>query len=237
MHQFSRRPRPASIDGSIKSMRDVTTVLKAKSTLLVQKRHRLERLEAERDLDTLMSFSEYRHRTTKRHVSTTKDDPQWLRQSEAARATVPNGGYLAWRSVAGYALVCLSTLGLQYAYSAIYPALLDSLNDGPMMTALVGSLCAGMMEAFAVPTALLIARIGPQRTCVVGCALSVIGMVCSAECNRAWQLLLTHGLLTGVGHSLAFFSPIVLMARARRGQFSTTSTGASSWLLAASCTC
>ena len=138
-----------------------------------------------------------------------EEDPLVVHAMLHNQQSAPNGGGRAWLVVFGYFLVCSSTLGLQYAYAAIFPALLVALGEGPTATALVGSLCAGMMEGFAVVTALSIARLGAQRTCQIGGLLAVVGLTLSAACDSVWQLCLTHGVVTGLGHSLAFFSPIV----------------------------
>lgn len=53
-------------------------------------------------------------------------EPKWLRVLGTAKMhpLPPDGGSQAWLRVFGYFLVCTGTLGLQYAFSALYPALL-----------------------------------------------------------------------------------------------------------------
>ena len=174
---------------------------------------RRRRDQAIRNLNALSSMSIYIRRVIKLNHGASTDDPRWLRKSDIEQAAVPNGGISAWLRVLGYFLVCTGTLGLQYAFAALYPTLLDTFGEGPTITALIGSLCAGSMEGFAVPSSLVIARLGARRTCLIGCALATVGLLLSAACSSVWQLVLTYGLLTGVGHSLAFFAPIVLMPR------------------------
>jgi MFS family permease len=140
-------------------------------------------------------------------------DPEWLHVALHQQMQAPDGGWRAWSVVFGYFLVCFSTLGVQWAYSAIYGELLRALDEGPALTALVGSLCMGVMEGFAVLAALTISRFGSQRACQIGGVLAVAGLLLSAACTSVWQLCLTFGIITGLGHSLAFFSPIVLMPR------------------------
>ena len=140
-------------------------------------------------------------------------DPLWLQNALQMQMQAPDGGWRAWSVVFGYFLVCFSTLGVQWAYSAIYGELLRALDEGPALTALVGSLCMGVMEGFAVLAALTISRFGSQRACQIGGVLAVAGLLLSAACTSVWQLCLTFGIITGLGHSLAFFSPIVLMPR------------------------
>ena len=54
-----------------------------------------------------------------------------------------NGGKAAWMQVLAYFLTCIGTLGVQYAFSALYAELLDDIGRGSQAgTSLVGSLCA-----------------------------------------------------------------------------------------------
>ena len=123
----------------------------------------------------------------------------------------PDGGADAWLCVLGYFLVCIGTLGVQYAYGTLYSELLNALGGSPGGTAFVGSLCAGLMDGLGAVSGIVISRIGSRRACVLGCFLSVSGTAASAAATRLWHLYLTYGLVAGVGQSLAFFAPIVLM--------------------------
>jgi hypothetical protein len=189
----------------------ITHVTVARGFAGLRARAKANRMEV--NLETMALMSVFITRQVKLAQESTIEDPRWLRKTHAKQQAVPDGGVQAWLRVFGYFLVCMSTLGLQYAFSALYPALLQALKAGPTATALVGSLCAGTMEGFAVPAALVISRYGARTACLLGCALSVLGLLCSAACTSVWQLILAYGLLTGLGHSLAFFAPIVLMAR------------------------
>jgi MFS family permease len=123
----------------------------------------------------------------------------------------PNGGRDAWLVVLGYFLVCVATLGTQYCFGALYVELLGALGGSPGATAFVGSLCSGMQLAPGGLSGMIIARIGARRACVVGGVLASAGTALSALATELWQLYLAFGLLAGVGHSLAFFSPLTLM--------------------------
>lgn len=167
------------------------------------------------------------------HTGSVDFDPEWLHVALHQQMQAPDGGWRAWSVVFGYFLVCFSTLGVQWAYSAIYGELLRALDEGPALTALVGSLCMGVMEGFAVLAALTISRFGSQRACQIGGVLAVAGLLLSAACTSVWQLCLTFGIITGLGHSLAHSADASLVqyeahtrARARQHWRGTHASGA-----------
>ena len=136
-----------------------------------------------------------------------------LRRAQPVEVPPPDGGAQAWLRVFAYILCCLGSLGLQYGFGTLYVSLLDALGEGPAATALVGSLCAGGMDGFAFISGKTIEHFGSRQTCLLGMLLSVIGLASSAAATRTWHLYLSYGLVCGLGQSLAFFSPIVMMTR------------------------
>ena len=127
-------------------------------------------------------------------------------------STVPDGGCAAWTRVVAYAVICTSTLGVMYAFSPLYALLLDELQSPPFATAFVGSLASGMMDGTSVLTGIMIERFGYRKTCMAGGLIASGGMAFSAFATELWQLYLSFGLGMGLGISLAFFPPIVLMS-------------------------
>ena len=125
----------------------------------------------------------------------------------------PNGGASAWLRVAAYAVVCIGTLGVQYAFGPFYTLLLEEFGSPPAATSFVGSLCVGLMDSLAVFSGMLIERIGSSRTCILGAIIASSGMALSACTTRLWHLYITYGVIVGVGTSMAFMSPIVLMSQ------------------------
>ncbi len=56
---------------------------------------------------------------------------------------------------------------------------------------------AAMLEAPLVN--ILIKRCGTNRLMLIGCVLWLLGFLLAAESTQFWQLLLTQGLLVGIG--------------------------------------
>ena len=110
-----------------------------------------------------------------------------------------------------YWLVSFMTLGMQYAYGALYVQLLDQLDSTRDFLAFVGSLSIGVMDGSALLSGVLVQRLGSRRACWLGASVATVGWVLSAAVSRPWQLLLTYSLLVGAGMSLALNAAIMLM--------------------------
>jgi MFS family permease len=116
--------------------------------------------------------------------------------------------------VTGYWLVCIGTLGVQYAFGTLYVHILEIFPEVTRaQAALVGALCAGIMDGVAAFAGMAVQRIGNRRSCFLGALLSALGLIGSAYANRAgwWVLLLTYSIAVGVGHALSLYAAIMLM--------------------------
>ena len=110
-----------------------------------------------------------------------------------------------------YWLVCTATIGMQYAFGSLYVVVLDSFESSRSEAALVGALCAGLMDGLAALSGVIVQRIGSRAACIVGGVLAAAGLASSAAATAWWHLLLSYSLLVGVGHSLALFAAITLI--------------------------
>ena len=135
------------------------------------------------------------------------------RDAQQPLSRPPDGGCAAWLRVFAYALVCICTLGVQYAFSPLYALLLVEMGSPPAETAFVGSLSTGLMDGLAIFAGIAVERFGSQRTCVAGALLCSSGLVLAALSTELWQLFLTYGVLLGTGSSLSLFSALALMNR------------------------
>ena len=123
----------------------------------------------------------------------------------------PDGGVSAWLRVLAYAIICITTLGVQYAFSPLYALLLVELGSPPAETAFVGSLSTGLMDGCGALSGIALERFGYRKTCIMGALMASSGMAIASVCTELWQLYLSYGVLLGIGSSLAFFAPIVII--------------------------
>lgn len=126
----------------------------------------------------------------------------------------PDGGSAAWARVAALWLCCAGTLGLQYAFGAVYVDLVEEFPDsGRGATAAVGGICVGIMDVGAIGAGLLMAKIGERRCCLLGATLTSAGLLASSYARRLSVLYLTWGVMVGAGMALSLFSGVVCVNR------------------------
>ncbi len=122
----------------------------------------------------------------------------------------PDGGSAAWARVASLWLCCAGTLGLQYAFGALYVDLVEEFPEaGRGATAAVGGICVGIMDVGAVGAGVVMARIGERRCCILGAILTSAGLLASSYARTLALLYLTWGVMVGGGMALSLFSGVV----------------------------
>lgn len=124
---------------------------------------------------------------------------------------VLDAGRQAWGRVVAFWFACAGTLGLQYAFGALYVDLLDEFGGSRAATAAVGGICAGVMDLGAVGAGLFMGRWGERRCCLAGGVLSAVGLFTSSYAGSLPVLYLTYGVVLGAGLSLSLFSGVVIL--------------------------
>lgn len=121
----------------------------------------------------------------------------------------PDGGGAAWGRVLALWFCCAGTLGLQYAFGALYVDLLEEFGGSRAATAAVGGIGVGIMDLGAIGAGLVMARVGERRCCLMGAVLTSIGLLTSSYAHSLGVLYLTWGVLVGSGMALSLFAGVV----------------------------
>lgn len=112
-------------------------------------------------------------------------------------------------------LTIVITIGLNQSYGVfqnyyISPSqtILRSKNNSPGLVAFVGTLASGMTWVGSIFINPLLTRISLsqlRKLCILGGVLMSLGLGLASISSTIWQLLLTQGLLYGIGSSLLYF--------------------------------
>jgi MFS family permease len=134
------------------------------------------------------------------------------------RPTTRNGQALVLLS--SFLTICI-TIGLNQSYGvfqAYYTSptqtFLPSSTSSSALTAFVGTLGAGLTWGGSIFVNPILARVslsGTRYLCVLGVLLMALGFGLASLSTQVWHLLLTQGLLYGIGSSLLYF-PILSTA-------------------------
>ncbi|KAJ3375781.1 hypothetical protein GGF31_002985 [Allomyces arbusculus] len=128
----------------------------------------------------------------------------------------PDGGLSAILVVVASFLVNFTTLGIQYSFG-IYQKYLPNAEFKGRATAaevsLVGSVSFGFMYLLGVYSGRLADVYGYRRMVLAGTVIMVVGLVLAAFATELWHLMVTQGLLLGIGCSVTYFPGVAVNAQ------------------------
>ena len=91
-----------------------------------------------------------------------------------------------------------------FAFGIFLPLYVESLNSSTFSVALIGSLAFAVSLALSPLTGWLTDTYGPRKVLFVSAILSSLGFYTASLSTTLWQLLLSQGLLVGLGASGAY---------------------------------
>lgn len=119
----------------------------------------------------------------------------------------PDSGWNAWIQVAASFALFATTVGGVYSWGVFQDALVARGLAPSSTLAFIGSLQATVQAVFAIPIARLVRAYGPRRVAVAGAIFTGLGPILAGWCTENFAaLLITEGLLFGLGEALCFFS-------------------------------
>ncbi|KAG6006976.1 hypothetical protein E4U21_006496 [Claviceps maximensis] len=136
--------------------------------------------------------------------------------------TYPEGGLQAWLVVLGSWFALMSSMGLMnsigvfQAYTIGHQ--LQGYSEGTV--GWIFSIYTFLAFFCGVYIGPVFDKYGPRWLIVVGCVITVSGVVCMSFCKELWQFILSFGVLCGLGTSLLFTPSIAAVGhwfRRRRG--------------------
>ncbi|KAK3092671.1 hypothetical protein FSP39_005690 [Pinctada imbricata] len=123
---------------------------------------------------------------------------------------VPDGGY-GWVIVLCSFLCAFVIDGLVGSFGLIYPSLIDSLESPPALTSMIGSALIGCFLLMGIATSVLILKFGCRPVAFTGSCLATIGFVLSFFATDVWSMLVTYGMIAGVGVGLLYLPANVIV--------------------------
>ncbi|KAE9370424.1 monocarboxylate transporter [Stipitochalara longipes BDJ] len=122
--------------------------------------------------------------------------------------------------ISSFLTICI-TIGLNQSYGVFQSyytspsqTMLPVSTSSSALTAFIGTLGSGLTWSGSLLINPILARLNVQGTkllCIIGVLCMSLGLGLASLCSQVWQLLLTQGLLYGIGSSLLYF-PILSVA-------------------------
>lgn len=123
----------------------------------------------------------------------------------------PDAGVLAWTQVASAFALFFTTMGGIYSWGVFQDALVARGLAPSATLAFIGSVQVALEAVFAIPFGRLVRAYGPRRVAIIGSLCTGLGPIIAGSCvDNFVALLLTEGLLYGLGAALCFFSVATL---------------------------
>ncbi|ETE72147.1 Monocarboxylate transporter 10, partial [Ophiophagus hannah] len=115
----------------------------------------------------------------------------------------PNGGW-GWVVVLAAATHCLLVGGFHSAFGVYMLPLLDTFKSSNSQIAWIGSISYAFIMIFGPVSGKLLVKYGAIKVALIGNLVTIGGLVWSSYTHNLPMLFFTHGIIVGVGSSLAY---------------------------------
>ncbi|XP_050702278.1 uncharacterized protein LOC126988265 [Eriocheir sinensis] len=123
----------------------------------------------------------------------------------------PDGGW-GWVIVAASFMVHCIADGITMSFGVLFVELLSYFQEGKSLTSWVGSLFMAIPLLAGPLASILTDRYGCQTVTIIGAVVASFGFFISAFVNTIPLLLLTVGVITGLGLAVCYVAAIVIVA-------------------------
>jgi len=123
-----------------------------------------------------------------------------------------DGGY-GWVVVAASFLCNMVLDGISYSFGMLLEPIKKDFNSGSASVSLVGSILAGMILLTGPVSAFCCNKFGTRLTCALGAVLSGLAIFCSSFSQSIPVLIVSYGVLGGVGLGLMYVPSVVCVSQ------------------------
>ncbi|XP_030377728.1 monocarboxylate transporter 14-like [Scaptodrosophila lebanonensis] len=155
--------------------------------------------------------------STKNCLTSSDSGQQQLMRSDDATDSIsmkntfpkaPDGGY-GWVVVFASLVISFIADGLSFSYGLINTELLHYFGESPSKTAWIGSLFFSVPLLMGPVWSNLVDKYGCRKMTIFGGVVSVFGLALSSICNSIEMLMMTFGLISGLGLGIGYVTAVV----------------------------
>ncbi|XP_011196604.2 uncharacterized protein LOC114803508 [Zeugodacus cucurbitae] len=147
----------------------------------------------------------------KRLISNESGDSIDSSSTDKKKPEIPDGGY-GWVVVLASLIVSLIADGLSFSFGLINSELLHYFGESPSKTAWISSLFFSVPLLMGPIWSNLVDNYGCRKMTIFGGLLSAIGFGLSSLCNSVEMLMLTFGIISGLGLGIGYVTAVVSIA-------------------------
>lgn len=147
----------------------------------------------------------------KRLISNESGDSIDSSSTDKKKPEIPDGGY-GWVVVLASLVVSLIADGLSFSFGLINSELLHYFGESPSKTAWISSLFFSVPLLMGPIWSNLVDNYGCRKMTIFGGLLSAIGFGLSSLCNSVEMLMVTFGIISGLGLGIGYVTAVVSIA-------------------------
>ncbi|KAH8299817.1 hypothetical protein KR044_006423, partial [Drosophila immigrans] len=147
----------------------------------------------------------------KRLISNESGDSIDSSTTEKKTPKMPDGGY-GWVVVFASLMVSLIWDGLSFSFGLINTQLLDYFKESPSKTAWISSLFFSVPLLMGPIWSNLVDKYGCRKMTILGGVISAFGFAISSVCNSIEMLMITFGIISGLGLGIGYVTAVVSIA-------------------------
>nr|XP_014092296.1 uncharacterized protein LOC106618876 isoform X1 [Bactrocera oleae] len=171
-----------------------------------------DRLTTATSQETLAMFdSRNVTRTPNRLITSGLTDSIGSSSTDKKATAIPDGGY-GWVIVVASLIVSLIADGLGFSFGLINSELLNYFGESASKTAWISSLFFSVPLLMGPIWSNLVDKYGCRKMTIFGGLLSAIGFGLSSLCNSVEMLMLTFGIISGLGLGIGYVTAVVSIA-------------------------
>lgn len=129
---------------------------------------------------------------------------------ESEETDVPDGGW-GWAVCFGSFLMNFILDGTMFSFGVLLLELLDYFGEGKAKTSWVGSSQLGMSMFMGPVVSMLLERYSCRQITIAGTLLSVAAFIASTFSSNVELLIITYGVIGGIGFSMSFICAIIVV--------------------------
>lgn len=164
-------------------------------------------------MSTTRSIGSAKDTSSNAEVGGTRDNVELVEQpsNESPPFSKNEGGLEGYLTIAGCFLAFYASFGFVTAFGVFqsyYESVLPTHSADDISW--IGSIQLWCITGIAIPSVVLNAHLGPHITIAIGTFFIVFGVMMASLSTQYYQLLLSHGICSGIGIGLSFLPVIGL---------------------------
>ncbi|XP_041977950.1 monocarboxylate transporter 9-like [Aricia agestis] len=134
-----------------------------------------------------------------------------LAKPETKKVTIPDGGW-GWVVVLSSFILSMIADGISFSFGLLYIEFLDEFKASKSTTAWIGSLFIAVPLLSGPVMSALVDRYGCRSMTILGGLISTLGFVLASVSNTLETMMITFGVIAGLGLGLVYVTAVVSIA-------------------------